>query len=89
MTPYQWVFANAAPTVKLAREDFDVFDLYPRHGHRTPQQIAEDSGGSFEPTPPSCALAEPSRATTPARELSPHRSDPGSRKEDLDSQASR
>ncbi len=26
-----------------------VFDLYPRHGHRTPDQIAEDSGGSFEP----------------------------------------
>jgi hypothetical protein len=26
-----------------------MFDIYPRHGHRTPQQIAEDSGGSFEP----------------------------------------
>jgi hypothetical protein len=26
-----------------------VFDLYPRHGHRTPDQIAEDTGGSFEP----------------------------------------
>jgi hypothetical protein len=26
-----------------------VFDLYPRHSHRTPQQIAEDAGGSFEP----------------------------------------
>lgn len=26
-----------------------MFDLYPRHGHRTPQQIAEDAGGSFEP----------------------------------------
>ena len=28
-----------------------MFELYPRHGHRTPQQIAEDAGGSFEPTP--------------------------------------
>ena len=27
-----------------------MFDLYPRHSHRTPQQIAEDSSGSFEPT---------------------------------------
>jgi hypothetical protein len=26
-----------------------VFDLYPRHSHRTPQQIAEDTGGTFEP----------------------------------------
>lgn len=26
-----------------------MFDLYPRHGHRTPQQIAEDASGSFEP----------------------------------------
>lgn len=26
-----------------------MFDLYPRSGHRTPQQIAEDAGGSFEP----------------------------------------
>jgi len=29
-----------------------VFDLYPRHSHRTPQQIAEDTGGTFEPTRP-------------------------------------
>ena len=27
-----------------------MFDPYPRHGHRTPQQIAEDAGGSFEPS---------------------------------------
>lgn len=27
-----------------------MFDPYPRHGHRTPDQIAEDTGGSFEPT---------------------------------------
>jgi len=26
-----------------------MFDLYPRHGHRTPDQIAEDTGNSFEP----------------------------------------
>ncbi|MEO7103974.1 MAG: hypothetical protein ABI119_11590 [Gemmatimonadaceae bacterium] len=26
-----------------------MFDLYPRNSHRTPQQIAEDAGGSFEP----------------------------------------
>jgi hypothetical protein len=26
-----------------------VFELYPRHSHRTPQQIAEDASGSFEP----------------------------------------
>ena len=26
-----------------------VFELYPRHSHRTPAQIAEDAGGSFEP----------------------------------------
>ena len=29
-----------------------MFDLYPRHSHRTPQQIAEDTGGTFEPTRP-------------------------------------
>jgi hypothetical protein len=29
-----------------------MFELYPRHGHRTPQQIAEDTGGTFEPTRP-------------------------------------
>jgi len=30
-----------------------MFDPYPRHGHRTPQQIAEDTEGTFEPTRPS------------------------------------
>ena len=30
--------------------DEDVYDPYPRHGHRTPQQIAEDAGGAFEIT---------------------------------------
>jgi hypothetical protein len=34
---------------KLFPKELDVFDIYPRHGHRTPQQIAEDAGGSFEP----------------------------------------
>ncbi len=29
-----------------------MFDPYPRHSHRTPQQIAEDTGGTFEPTRP-------------------------------------
>jgi len=29
-----------------------MFDPYPRHGHRTPQQIAEDTEGTFEPTRP-------------------------------------
>ncbi len=29
-----------------------MFDPYPRHGHRTPQQIAEDTEGMFEPTRP-------------------------------------
>lgn len=26
-----------------------MFELYPRHSHRSPAQIAEDGGGSFEP----------------------------------------
>ena len=26
----------------------DVFESHPPHGHRTPQQIAEDAGGAFE-----------------------------------------
>ena len=30
-------------------KEIDVFDIYPRHGHRLPQQIAEDAGGAFEP----------------------------------------
>lgn len=34
---------------RLVRKEFIVFDLYPRHSHRTPQQIAEDNSGSFEP----------------------------------------
>jgi len=29
-----------------------MYDPYPRHGHRTPQQIAEDTEGTFEPTRP-------------------------------------
>lgn len=31
-----------------ALEGIDVYDSYPSHGHRTPQQIAEDAGGAFE-----------------------------------------
>ena len=36
----------------LPFEETIVFDLYPRHSHRTPQQIAEDTGGTFEPARP-------------------------------------
>ena len=25
-----------------------MYESHPRHGHRTPQQIAEDAGGAFE-----------------------------------------
>ncbi len=49
-----------------------MFDLYPRHGHRSPQQIAEDTGGAFEPirrqrvagrSDPSVETASPTAST--------------------------
>lgn len=53
-----------------------MFDLYPRHGHRSPQQIAEDAGGSFEPTRPA-RTPQTADAVDSAREESPSRSDDG------------
>jgi hypothetical protein len=43
---------NARTVNFLSIEETIVFDLYPRHSHRTPQQIAEDTGGTFEPSRP-------------------------------------
>jgi hypothetical protein len=44
-----------------------VFDLYPRHSHRTPQQIAEDTGGTFEPTRPFRRLDDQTSSSSSTR----------------------
>jgi len=44
-----------------------MFELYPRHGHRTPQQIAEDTAGTFEPTRPYRRAEDDDRGKSAAR----------------------
>jgi len=51
-----------------------VFDLYPRHSHRTPAQIAEDTSGSFEPARPSRRRDEADPKNGSPREAAPRQS---------------
>lgn len=62
-----------------------MFDLYPRHSHRTPQQIAEDTNGAFEPARPNrvdddknarAAARRARQLATDADQLKPDRPQP-------------